>query len=332
MVKRPFLHPSGGRMEGFDFNRVRFRRAPASRSSSSSSSATRSRRCFRWTQRLRTARLTQALGLDRPTWVQFAHFITNALSGDFGMSLRQAAPVADLFAERLPATIELALAALVIALALGIPAGILAAVKPESVVSKLLMGGSVLGMSLPTFLIGILLILVFSVELEWLPSFGRGEVSRIGWCTTGLLTANGWRHLILPATTLAIFQLALIVRLVRSEMMEVIREDFIRFAKARGLSARAVYLGHAFKNTLLPVITITALQLGGLVAFSIVTETVFQWPGMGLLFLQSVQFADIPVLTAYLCLMALLFVVITLSADALCAVIDPRLRLARERG
>ncbi len=278
------------------------------------------------------ARLTQALGLDRPAWVQFAHFITNALAGDFGMSLRQAAPVADLFAERLPATIELALAALVIALALGIPAGILAAVKPESVVSKLLMGGSVLGMSLPTFLIGILLILVFSVELEWLPSFGRGEVSRIGWWTTGLLTADGWRHLILPATTLAIFQLALIVRLVRSEMMEVIREDFIRFAKARGLSARAVYLGHAFKNTLLPVITITALQLGGLVAFSIVTETVFQWPGMGLLFLQSVQFADIPVLTAYLCLMALLFVVINLSADALCAVIDPRLRLARERG
>lgn len=204
--------------------------------------------------------------------------------------------------------------------------------KPESVVSKLLMGGSVLGMSLPTFLIGILLILVFSVELEWLPSFGRGEVSRIGWWTTGLLTADGWRHLILPATTLAIFQLALIVRLVRPEMMEVIREDFIRFAKARGLSARAVYLGHAFKNTLLPVITITALQLGGLVAFSIVTETVFQWPGMGLLFLQSVQFADIPVLTAYLCLMALLFVVINLSADALCTVIDPRLCLAREHG
>lgn len=273
------------------------------------------------------ARLTAVLGLDQPAWVQFFRFIGNALRGDFGMSLRQGAPVAALFADRLPATIELAIAALVIALLLGIPAGIWAAIYPKALSSRLLMGASVLGMSLPTFLIGILLILVFSVELEWLPSFGRGETVQLGWWTTGLATLDGWQHLVLPATTLAIFQLALIVRLVRSEMMEVIREDFIRFAKARGLSKRAVYLGHAFRNTLLPVITITGLQLGGLVAFSIVTETVFQWPGMGMLFLQSVQFADIPVLTAYLCLMALLFVIINLTVDALCAGLDPRLRL-----
>ncbi|MDO5532646.1 ABC transporter permease [Sutterella sp.] len=275
------------------------------------------------------ARLTAALGLDQPAWVQFLRFLGNAAQGDFGLSLRQAAPVATLFAERLPATMELAFAALILALVLGIPAGVRAAVKPDAITSKLMMGASVLGMSLPTFLIGILLILVFSVELDWLPSFGRGEVVQIGWWSTGLLTADGIKHLILPAVTLAIFQLALIVRLVRAEMLEVIREDFIKFARARGLSARSVYLGHALKNTLLPVITITGLQLGGLIAFSIVTETVFQWPGMGMLFLQSVQFADIPVLTAYLCLMALFFVVINLLTDALCAMVDPRLKISR---
>lgn len=277
------------------------------------------------------ARLTAALGLDQPAWVQFGRFVAHALEGDFGLSLRQAAPVASLFAERLPATMELAFAALVIALGLGLPAGVWAAVHPERFSSKLLMGTSVLGMSLPTFLVGILLILLFSVELDWLPSFGRGDVVAVGWWTTGLLTLDGWKHLILPAATLGLFQTALIMRLVRAEMLEVIREDFIKFARARGLSARTVYLRHALKNTLLPVITITGLQLGGLIAFSIVTETVFQWPGMGLLFLQSVQFADIPVLTAYLCLMALFFVVINLCVDLICAAVDPRLKLSPGR-
>ncbi len=278
------------------------------------------------------ARLAAALGLDQPGWMQFLKFLQNAVHGDFGLSLRQAAPVASLFADRLPATMELAFAALLISLVLGIPAGVWAAVYPKKWSSQLIMGASVLGMSLPTFLIGILLILLFSVEVDWLPSFGRGETVSLGWWTTGLLTADGLKHLILPAATLAIFQLALIVRLVRAEMLEVIRQDFIKFARARGLSNRTVYLGHALKNTLLPVITITGLQLGGLIAFSIVTETVFQWPGMGLLFLQSVQFADIPVLTAYLCLMALFFVIINLAVDGLCAMVDPRLKAQARRG
>lgn len=240
--------------------------------------------------------------------------------------------MASLFSDRLPSTMELAFAALLIALVLGIAAGVWAAVHPQKWSSQLIMGASVLGMSLPTFLIGILLILLFSVEVDRLPSFGREGTVSLGWWTTGLLTADGLKHLILPAATLAIFQLALIVRLVRAEMLEVIRQDFIKFARARGLSKRTVYLGHALKNMLLPVITITGLQLGGLIAFSIVTETVFQWPGMGLLFLQSVQFADIPVLTAYLCLMALFFVIINLAVDGLCAMVDPRLKAQARRG
>ncbi len=269
--------------------------------------------------------LTAALGLDQPAWVQFFRFLKNAAHGDFGISLRQAAPVTDLIFERFPATVELAVTSVVLALAMGIPIGIYCAVKPSGWVSRASMGLSVLGMSLPTFLIGILFIMIFSVELDWLPSFGRGDTVRVGFWTTGLLTVDGIRHLVLPAMTLAVFQLALVIRLVRSEMLEVIRTDFVKFARARGLSNRSVYLRHAFRNTLVPVVTVTGLQLGGIIAFSIVTETVFQWPGMGMLFLQSVQFADIPVLTAYLCLIALFFVVINLATDALCAAIDPRM-------
>jgi peptide/nickel transport system permease protein len=186
---------------------------------------------------------------------------------------------------------------------------------------------SLLGVSLPTFLIGIFLILIFSVGLGVLPSFGRGEVVSIGGFTTGLLSWGGIRHLILPALTLAIFQLTLIMRLVRTEMLEVLRTDYIRFARARGLSARAIYFGHALKNTLVPVITITGLQLGGLIAFAIITETVFQWPGMGLLFIQAVNFADIPVMAAYLCLISLIFVFINLLVDLLYFAVDPRLRV-----
>ncbi|MGH6611219.1 MAG: ABC transporter permease, partial [Burkholderiaceae bacterium] len=248
------------------------------------------------------ARLRTDLGLDQPFYVQFAHFIGNAIQGDFGISLRQGRSVSTLIKERLPATLELAFAAAVIAIAAGIPMGVYTALRRDSWFSHFLLAASLVGISLPTFLIGILLILVFAVLLGWLPSYGRGDVVQIGWWSTGLLTTTGWKHLILPAITLCLFQLTLIMRLVRSEMLEVLRTDYIKFARARGLTDRAVHFGHALKNTLVPVITITGLQLGGIIAFAIVTETVFQWPGMGLLFIQSVQFADIPVMAAYLCL------------------------------
>ncbi len=269
------------------------------------------------------------LGLDQPFVVQFARFIGNAVQGEFGISLRQGRKVSALIAERLPATLELALTAALIGLLVGIPLGVYAALKKGSLLSQAVMTGSLLGVSLPNFLIGILLILVFAVLLKWLPSFGRGEVVALGPLTTGLLTADGLRHLVLPAITLSLFPMALVLRLVRSEMLEVLRTDYIRFARARGLPDRRVYFGHALKNTLVPVITIAGLQLGGIIAFAIVTETVFQWPGMGLLFIQAVQFADIPVMAAYLCLIALIFVTINLVVDLLYFAVDPRLRFER---
>jgi peptide/nickel transport system permease protein len=267
------------------------------------------------------------LGLDQPFFVQYLHFLFNAVQGEFGLSLRQGTKVSTLIVERFPATLELALAAALLALVIGIPMGVYAALRRGTFLSQLFMTVSLLGVSLPTFLIGILLILVFAVMLGWLPSFGRGEVVKIGTWTTGLLTAKGWQHIILPAVTLAVFQLTLIMRLVRAEMLEVLRTDYIKFARARGLSNRAIHFGHALKNTLVPVMTITGLQLGGLIAFAIITETVFQWPGMGLLFIQAVTFADIPVMAAYLCLIALIFVVINLIVDLLYFVVDPRLRV-----
>ncbi|MBX3621364.1 MAG: ABC transporter permease [Rhizobacter sp.] len=269
------------------------------------------------------------LGLDKPFPVQFARFVGNALQGEFGLSLRQGQKVSSLLAERFPATVELSLAAAALALLFGIPMGVYAALRRGTATAQLLMTLSLLGVSLPTFLIGILLILVFAVQLQWLPSFGRGDVTHVGGWTTGLWTADGWRHLVLPAVTLAVFQLTLIMRLVRAEMLEVLRTDFIRFARARGLPDRVVYFGHALKNTLVPVITITGLQLGSLIAFSIITEQVFQWPGMGLLFIQAVTFADIPVMAAYLCLIALVFVTINLVVDLLYFAVDPRLRAER---
>lgn len=277
-------------------------------------------------------KLRSDLGLDKPFFVQFWHFLINAAQGEFGLSLRQGAKVSRLLAERFPATLELSLVAAVLALALGIPMGVYAALRRGSFLSQLIMTISLLGVSLPTFLIGILLILVFSVNLGWFPSFGRGDVVQLGWWTTSLLSANGWYHIILPAVTLAIFQLTLILRLVRAEMLEVLRADYIKFAKARGLTDRAVYFGHALKNTLVPVMTITGLQLGGLIAFAIITETVFQWPGMGLLFIQAVTFADIPVMAAYLCLIALVFVVINMVVDLLYFAVDPRLRMEKAGG
>ena len=272
------------------------------------------------------------LGLDRAFPVQFARFVANAAQGEFGLSLRQGRKVSSLIAERLPATLELSLVAAVLALGLGVSLGVYAALRRGTLWSQAVMGLSLLGVSLPPFLVGILLILVFAVTLKWLPSFGRGEVIAIGPWTTGMASADGWRHLVLPAITLAVFQLTLIMRLVRSEMLEVLRADYIRFARARGLSNRAVYFGHALKNTLVPVMTITGLQLGGLIAFAIITETVFQWPGMGLLFIQAVQFADIPVMAAYLCLIALIFVAINLVVDLLYFAVDPRLRVERAAG
>ena len=272
------------------------------------------------------------LGLDQPFIVQFWHFLMNAAQGEFGLSLRQGSKVSTLIAERFPATLELALVAAVLALLVGIPMGVYAALKRGSFTSQVFMTISLLGVSLPTFLIGILLILGFAVNLGWFPSFGRGDVTQIGWWTTGLLTAKGWHHITLPAITLAIFQLTLIMRLVRAEMLEVLRTDYIKFARARGLTNRAVLFGHALKNTLVPVLTITGLQLGGLIAFAIITETVFQWPGMGLLFIQAVTFADIPVMAAYLCLIALIFVVINLIVDLLYFAVDPRLRAEKAGG
>jgi peptide/nickel transport system permease protein len=276
------------------------------------------------------AALVARLGLDQPFFVQYAKFVWAALHGEFGISYRLARPVSSLIAERLPATLELAMVASVLALAVGVPLGVYTGIYRDRVMSRVFLVFSLIGVSLPTFLIGILLILCFSVWLGWLPSFGRGEVVKIGgWWTTGLLSWGGIRALILPAITLGLFQLTLIMRLVRAEMLEVLRADYIKFARARGLSNRAINFGHALKNTLVPVITIVGLQLGGVVAFAIVTESVFQWPGMGLLFVQSVSVADIPVMSAYLQLVAVLFVAINLIVDLLYYAVDPRLRARR---
>jgi len=276
------------------------------------------------------ARLRAELGLDRPFVVQFARFLGNAVQGDFGRSLRQGRSVSTLLKERLPATLELSAAAAILALAVGIPLGVYTALRRTGWLSQFLLAASLVGVSLPTFVIGILLILVFAVFLGWLPSFGRGDTVAFGWWTTGLLTKSGLKALILPAITLSLFQMTLVMRLVRAEMLEVLRTDYIKFARARGLTDRAIHFGHALKNTLVPVITITGLQLGGIIAFAIVTETVFQWPGMGLLFIQAINFADIPIMAAYLCLIALVFVFINLVVDLMYYAVDPRLRAERD--
>ena len=275
------------------------------------------------------ARLRSELGLDQPFYVQFARYVGNAVQGEFGLSLRQARKVSTLIKERLPATVELATAAALLALFVGIPLGVFTALRRDTFASHVLLAASLIGVSLPTFMIGILLILVFAVQLGWLPSFGRGETVAFGWWTTGLLTTSGLKALILPTITLSLIQMTLIMRLVRSEMLEVLRTDYIKFARARGLTDQAIHFGHALRNTLVPVITIVGLQLGAIIAFAIVTETVFQWPGMGLLFIQAVYFADIPVMAAYLCLIALVFVIINLIVDLLYYAVDPRLRIER---
>jgi len=275
-------------------------------------------------------RLRDELGLNDPVLVQFGRFVGNAVQGDFGFSLRLKRPVDQLIAERLPATLELVFASAILALAIGIPLGVYTGINRESWVSKLVLTTSLVGVSLPTFIIGIGLIYIFSVTMKgFLPSFGRGDVVDLGGWTTGFLTASGWKSIIMPTVTLCLYQMTLILRLVRAEMLEVMRTDYIKFARARGLSNRAINFGHALKNTLVPVITIAGLNIGSLVAFSIITETVFQWPGMGFLFIQAVEFADVPIMAAYLVMVAFLFVLINLIVDLLYFVVDPRLRVEK---
>jgi peptide/nickel transport system permease protein len=273
--------------------------------------------------------VTQALGLDQPIVVQFLKFLLRALHGDFGYSFRLARPVSELVIERFPATFELVFVSATLAIIIGIPVGVYTGIRRSSFLSRLIMISSLGGVSLPTFVIGIILIFIFSVLLGWLPSFGRGGVVQIGFWNTGLLTLSGLKAIVLPAITLSLFQMALIIRLVRAEMLDVLRSDFIKFAKARGLASRAIYFEHALKNALVPVITVIGLQIGGLLGFSLVTETVFQWPGLGLLLVQSIGVADIPVMSAYLVLVAIMFVVVNLVVDLLYYAIDPRLRTAR---
>ena len=273
--------------------------------------------------------LRERLGLNDPFLVQYGRFLLGAAQGNFGISYRHRRPVSELISERLPATLELSLVAAIMALVIGVPMGVYTGIRREGSLSKLFLTVSLIGVSLPTFLIGILLILLFGVVLQWLPTFGRGEVVQLGWWSTGFLTASGLKALIMPAITLALFQMTLIMRLVRSEMLEVLRTDYIKFARARGLTNRAINFGHALKNTLVPVITITGLQLGSIIAFAIITESVFQWPGMGLLFIQAINEVDIPVMASYLMLIAFFFVVINLIVDLLYYVVDPRLRVDR---
>jgi peptide/nickel transport system permease protein len=273
--------------------------------------------------------LKEELGLNDAIVIQFARFVLNAANGDFGISYRYRRPVEELIVERLPATVELSLVAALIALAVGVPAGVYTALRRDGVLSRLIMAVSLVGVSLPTFFIGILMIFVFGVVLRWLPTFGRGDVVEIGWWTTGLLTLSGIKALTMPALTLALFQMTLIMRLVRAEMVEVLRADFIRFASARGLPRRSIYFIHALQNTLVPVITVAGLQLGSIIAFSIITEQVFQWPGLGLLFIQAINEVDIPIMAAYIVLISLFFIVINLVVDTLYFAIDPRLRADR---
>ena len=272
-------------------------------------------------------RLREQLGLDEPIVFQYWDFLSNAVRGDMGISFRQGRPVMEILIERLPATLELAMVSAAFAVIFGVILGVYTAIKPKGIVTNIILTASLVGVSLPTFLIGILLIYLFAVELNWLPSFGRGEVVQLGWWSTGLLTTSGLKAIIMPAITLGLYQMTLIMRLVRSEMLEVLGSDYIRFARARGLPENSLNFRHALKNTLVPVITITGLQLGSIIAFSIITETVFQWPGVGLLFIDSVQFVDIPVMASYLMFISLMFVMINLIVDIVYVFIDPRLRV-----
>lgn len=272
------------------------------------------------------AELRASLGLDDPAPLQYLRFVGRVATGELGISYRNQRPVVQLLAERLPATFELVLVAMTLALGLGIPLGVACALNPDGWLTRLVQGISLVGISMPTFVTGIALIMIFAVTLKWLPSFGRGDVTQLGWWSTGLLTIGGLKSLALPGITLALYSITLIMRLVRSEMSDVMTTDYIRFARARGLPKRYIHFTLALRNALMPVITVSGLQIGSLIAFAIVTETVFQWPGMGLLFIQAVNFVDIPVMSAYLLFVGFLFVAINTAVDLLYALVDPRLR------
>ena len=270
-------------------------------------------------------RVRDQLGLNESFPVQYLNFLGNVVQGDFGISYRQGRAVSEIIAERVPATLELAGVSAILAIVFGVGLGVFTAIHRDGILANIIMTTSLIGVSLPTFLIGILLIYIFAVELGWLPNFGRGQTVDLGWWSTGFLTASGLKAIILPAITLGLYQMTLIMRLVRAEMLEVLRTDYVKFARARGLTERAINYGHALKNTMVPVITVTGLQIGSIIAFAIITETVFQWPGVGLLFINAIQFVDIPVMAAYLMLISVMFVMINLIVDLLYFVIDPRL-------
>ena len=271
--------------------------------------------------------MRQQLGLDDPVLVQYGRFVGNVLQGDFGLSYRIRRPVLEIIGERLPATLELVFVSAIIATTIGIGLGIYTGIKRHALASRAVMSLSLVGVSLPTFIIGIALIYLFAVHLRLLPSSGRGGTVDLGWWKTSLLTVDGWRSILLPAITLSLFQLTMILRLVRAEMLEVMRTDFIKFARARGLATRSIHFVHALRNTLVPVITIIGLNIGALIAYSVITETVFQWPGTGLMFIQAVDFVDVPVMSAYMLFVAFLFVLINLIVDILYFFVDPRIRM-----
>ena len=274
-----------------------------------------------------SAELRETLGLLDPIYVQFTRFVGNAAKGNFGISYQLKRPVSELISERLPATIELVLISALIALVSGTLLGVYTGINRKGFLSDIILAISLLGVSLPTFVIGILFIYLFAVILGILPSFGRGEVVSLGYWTTGFLTLSGLKAIILPSVTLSLFQMTYIIRLVRAEMMEILQTDYIKFARARGISEKSIHYKHALKNGLIPVITIAGINIGTLIAFSIITETVFQWPGMGFLFIQAVQFVDIPIMSAYLVFIAFVFVMINFIVDILYYFIDPRIRV-----
>ncbi|MFK0686461.1 ABC transporter permease [Ochrobactrum sp. BD67] len=273
--------------------------------------------------------LRERLGLNDGLMTQYTRFVVNAAQGNFGISYRNGQDVLGLIGERFPATLELVLVATLISLLVGLPLGVLTAIKRGKWYTEGLQFLSIVGVSLPSFVVGILLILVFSVSLGWFPAFGRGDVVQLGWWSTGLLTPSGRAAILLPSIALSLYQVTLVMRLVRAEMLEVLRSDYVKFARARGIPRWRIYFRHALRNCLMPVVTMTAMNVGSLIAFALITETVFQWPGMGMLFIQAVTFLDIPVMAAYLCIISFIFVVLNTLVDIAYAVIDPRLRTAR---
>jgi peptide/nickel transport system permease protein len=276
-------------------------------------------------------RATKALGLDRPLWEQYLHFLGGAFTGDLGRSFVFNQPALQIIVQRLPATLELAFAAMLIAILLGIPLGLWAGLRPDSIAGKTITAGSILGFSLPTFWVGLMLILLFAVQLGWLPSTGRGETVRFLGIETSLLTRDGWSHVLLPALNLALFKLALVIRLARAGTREVLPLDYVKFARAKGLSPRRVVLVHVLKNILIPIVTVLGLETGSVIAFAVVTETIFAWPGIGRLIIQSINLLDRPVIVAYLLMTVTMFIVINLLVDILYSILDPRVRIAEAR-